>query len=155
MLCLVIVPCIFRPSSFLHNRENSEEGAFAEYKMRLTRFEHISQPVASRHVFLRRWAMSLGLVMALAGVSLLVGVIGYHYFENRAWLDAFDDAAMILSGMGPLHEPRSVGGKLFVGFYALYSGILLLVAMGIMLAPLLHRMLHHLHVPDEDTPRRK
>jgi hypothetical protein len=73
--------------------------------------------------------MSLGLVMALAGISLLVGVIGYHYFEDRAWLDAFDDAAMILSGMGPLREPQSVGGKLFVGFHALHSGILLLVAM--------------------------
>jgi hypothetical protein len=118
--------------------------------MRLTRFEHVSQPMAPRGVFLRRWAMSLALVMTLAGASLLIGVIGYHYFEGREWLDAFDDAAMILSGMGPLTDPKTGGGKLFAGIYALYSGLLLIVTTGILLAPLLHRILHHFHVPDED-----
>ncbi len=121
--------------------------------MRLTRFEHINQPIAPRRVFLRRWATSLALVLMLAGASLLIGVIGYHYFEGREWLDAFDDAAMILSGMGPLANPKTGGGKLFAGVYALYSGLLLIVTTGILLAPILHRVLHHFHVPDEDGQR--
>jgi hypothetical protein len=122
--------------------------------MRLTRFEHVSQQIAPRGVFLRRWVMSLVLVMRLAGASLLIGVIGYHYFEGREWLDAFDDAAMILSGMGPLTDPKTGGGKLFAGIYALYSGLLLIVTTGILLAPLLHRILHHFHFPDEDGQQR-
>jgi hypothetical protein len=65
-------------------------------------------------------------------------------------IDAFHDAAMIMSGMGPSHHPLTDSGKIFAGLYAIYSGLLLIVGTGIVLAPLLHRVLHHLHVVNED-----
>jgi hypothetical protein len=69
------------------------------------------------------------------------------------WVDAFANAAMILSGMGPLSPPQTTGGKLFAGLYALYSGLALIVATGIILAPVVHRLLHRFHVESEDGRR--
>ena len=70
---------------------------------------------------------------------------GYHYLEGLPWIDAFAGAAMILSGMGPLAPLQTWGGKLFGGFYALYSGLVVIVAAGVLLAPVIHRMLHRFH----------
>lgn len=67
------------------------------------------------------------------------------YFENLPWRDAFLNAAMLLGGMGPLDSPRTDGGKLFVGMYALYAGLVFLIAVGVVLAPVLHRILHKFH----------
>ena len=119
--------------------------------MRFSRFEHISQPVASRYVFFRRWANSILIAAMIILASLIGGIVGYHFFEGRPWIDAFEEAAMILSGMGPLGDSQTVGGKLFAGFFALYSGLVLVVATGIILAPILHRVLHHFHVEEEDA----
>jgi hypothetical protein len=85
----------------------------------------------------------------LVGLSLGVGMAGYHYFEGLAWIDAFANAAMILSGMGPLNPMQTWGGKLFAGLYALYSGLVLIAATTIILAPIVHRLLHHFHVAEE------
>jgi hypothetical protein len=112
-------------------------------------FEHRGEPLAPRWLFARRLVINVGLALALIGVSLLAGMVGYHYFDGAGWVDAFDQAAMIIGGMGPYSEPKSDGGKLFAGFYALYSGLLLI---GI-LAPLFHRLMHHFHLPDEEKPR--
>jgi len=81
--------------------------------------------------------------------SLLAGMAGYAYFESMSLLDSFDNAAMILSGMGPLTPLRTDGGRIFAGVYALYSGVVLLFAMGLIMAPILHRVLHHFHLSDE------
>jgi hypothetical protein len=75
---------------------------------------------------------------------------GYHYLEGSGWLDGFDQAAMILGGMGPYSKPKSAGGKLFAGAYALYSGLLLIGVTGLILAPLFHRVMHQFHLPDDD-----
>ena len=80
------------------------------------------------------------------GASLVVGMWGYWYFEGLTWLDAFLNAAMLLGGMGPLESPRTTGGKIFAGGYALYSGMVVLVAAGVLLAPVLHRFLHRFHL---------
>jgi hypothetical protein len=85
----------------------------------------------------------------LVSVSLLGGMAGYHWLEGMAWIDAFANAAMILSGMGPLDPPRTWGGKLFAGHYALYSGLAVLLAAGILLTPIVHRMLHQFHLETE------
>lgn len=77
--------------------------------------------------------------------SLLIGMAGYASFEGLPWLDAFLDAAMLLGGMGPVESPRTDGGKLFAGLYALYAGLVFLVATGVVLAPILHRLLHKFH----------
>jgi hypothetical protein len=74
---------------------------------------------------------------------------GYAAFEGMSAVDAFVNASMILSGMGPLDAPKTVGGKLFAGSYALYSGLVLVLAAGLVLAPLVHRMLHRFHLEDE------
>jgi hypothetical protein len=96
------------------------------------------------------WSLAAGTVVIL--LSLFAGMCGYWYFENLAWIDAFVNAAMILSGMGPLAQPQSTGGKLFAGLYALYSGFVILLAAGIAFAPLVHRFLHRFHL-DESASR--
>jgi hypothetical protein len=77
--------------------------------------------------------------------SLLMGMAGYAHFEDLAWRDAFLNAAMLLGGMGPIESPQSGGGKIFAGVYALYSGLAFVVAAGIVLAPVIHRLLHKFH----------
>ncbi len=108
-------------------------------------YETRHQPLVSRREFLRRLARNFALAVLLVGVSLLGGMLGYHAFEGMSWIDAFANASMILSGMGPLSPLQTDGGKLFAGFYALYSGLVLVAATGIILAPVFHRLLHHFH----------
>ncbi len=81
-------------------------------------------------------------------LSLAIGVVGYHWIAGLPWLDALLNAAMILSGMGPVGELESAAGKLFATAYALFSGFLLIAVGGIVLAPVLHRLLHRLHLDD-------
>ena len=118
-------------------------------KRSLLKFESRHQPVLSRGAFARRVVSSTGIALVLIGLSLLVGMVGYHYFENMAWIDAFANAAMILSGMGPFGPLTTWGGKLFAGCYALYSGLAVIVAAGLILAPVVHRVLHRFHVESE------
>lgn len=113
-------------------------------------FETVKQPLASRSVFARRVAGSLGLALTVSGVSLAAGIYGYHAFGGLDWIDSFANASMILSGMGPLSSIDSAGGKLFEGFYALYSGLVLVATTGLILAPIAHRFLHRLHLAEED-----
>ena len=105
---------------------------------------HGTRPV-SRTMFLRRvgghFALAGGVVLA----SLGLGMWGYHRFEHLAWLDAYVNAAMLLGGMGPVESPATPAGKLFAGFYALYAGLVFLVAAGIIGAPVFHRLLHKFH----------
>ena len=83
-------------------------------------------------------------------VSLLFGSAGYYYFGKLPWIDALLNAAMILTGMGPVNRMTTLGGKLFATFYALYSGVAFLTMMSVVLAPLVHRMLHKFHLDEED-----
>lgn len=118
-------------------------------------FERRRQPLLSPSGFAKRLMASFGAAAVLIGLSLVAGMIGYWYFEKMAWVDAFANAAMILSGMGPLSELRTSGGKIFAGTYALYSGLTLIVATGLILAPILHRVMHHFHLDDaQDVDRR-
>ena len=116
---------------------------------RLIQLEHKGQPLLKRGVFARRLAWSFGTASVFIGLSLLVGMMGYHFLEGLDWIDAFVNAAMILSGMGPLDPPRTWGGKLFAGLYALYSGLAVILAAGILFTPIVHRMLHQFHLEVE------
>jgi hypothetical protein len=78
-------------------------------------------------------------------VSLLIGIAGYMHYEQLPWRDAFLNAAMLLGGMGPAESPQTAGGKLFAGLYALYAGLVFLVATGVVIAPVVHRLLHKFH----------
>jgi hypothetical protein len=104
------------------------------------------QPLLSRRAFARRLGWSFGAASLLIAVSLLAGMAGYHLLEGMAWIDAFANASMILSGMGPLDPPRTWAGKLFAGLYALYSGLAVFLAAGILFTPVVHRLLHRFHL---------
>ena len=120
-------------------------------KRRLFRLESKHQRLLSREAFARRVALSFAAASAFIGVSLLGGMIGYHSLEGLAWIDAFANAAMILSGMGPLDPLKTWGGKLFAGCYALYSGLAVILAAGILFTPVVHRLLHKFHLEEEDA----
>jgi ABC-type Na+ efflux pump permease subunit len=117
---------------------------------RFGQYERMSQPLAPRRRFLRRLAGSVAVGLVLIALSLLAGMLGYHWFVRLGWIDAYENAAMILSGMGPVATPDTVSGKLFAGTYALYSGIAVLATTAVMFAPVVHRFLHYLHAdPDQ------
>jgi hypothetical protein len=108
-----------------------------------------------RAAFLRRVAYHAGAALALVGVSLLAGMLGYHVLEGLSWLDSFVNAAMLLGGMGPVNPLQTNAGKLFAGLYALYSGLVFLIAVGVVFVPFLHRFLHHFHLEadgDDSAP---
>ena len=109
-------------------------------------FERRTEPLLPRRLFARRLAAYGGVSAALLGFSLAIGIAGYMGFERLGTADAFVNAAMLMGGMGPLHNPVTTAGKLFAGFYALYCGLVLILSVGIMLAPVFHRMLHYFHL---------
>jgi hypothetical protein len=113
-------------------------------------FERIGQPLASRRRFIQHLGRNLGLALVLIGILLAIGMLGYHLLEGLSWLDAYAHAAMILSGMGPYGEPSTGSGRFFEGTYALFSGLVVVATTGLILAPVLHRIMHGLHVPDDE-----
>ncbi len=109
-------------------------------------FEHHTEPLLPFQLFMQRFVRSVALGFILIIVSLLTGMAGYHFLEDLPWIDAFVNASMILSGMGPLAVPQTNAGKIFAGLYALYSGLAVLIIAGIMFAPAVHRFLHRFHL---------
>ena len=118
-----------------------------KYKNQLIRKDQLQPRAVFFHRLLRNF--TIGIVIILA--SLGIGICGYHYIEGIAWIDAYLDAAMILSGMGPVSTLHTTTGKLFAGVYALYSGFALLLTAGIMLAPVIRRFLHKFHLDLESA----
>ena len=108
-------------------------------------YETRVQPPLSRPRFVRRLSLHVLAAVGLMLGSLAIGMTGYMYFEHLAWRDAFLNSAMLLGGMGPVDAPKSNGGKVFAGLYALYAGLVFLITAGVMLAPILHRVLHKFH----------
>ena len=112
----------------------------------LLHFERHNQPLLSREMFLQRLARHIGFGLLLIVFSLGIGMLGYHFFERLSWLDSLLNASMILGGMGPVNTLVTVGGKVFASLYALFSGIVFLVAAGVMVSPVVHRILHRMHL---------
>ena len=110
------------------------------------KFEHHRQPLAPRHVFVRRLFRFIGYGVIFLGVSLLLGVLGYHYICGLSWVDALLDASMILAGMGPVATISSDAGKYCASAYAIFSGVAFLGTFSIIIAPVLHRIMHRLHL---------
>jgi hypothetical protein len=109
-------------------------------------FERRGQPLASRRKFLVRMSVAVGLWMFLTSAGLAIGIAGYAAFEGMSLVDAYVNAAMILSGMGPVGELKTTAGKIFAGSYAIFSGLIIVIASGFVLAPIFHRILHRFHV---------
>jgi hypothetical protein len=108
--------------------------------------ENTPAPLLPRRQFFARIVRSLSLGLAVIAVCLGIGMVGYHSLEKLSWIDAFLNASMILSGMGPAATLQTTGGKLFAGFYALFSGLALISILGIMMAPIVLRVLHKFHL---------
>ncbi len=113
-------------------------------------YEKRREPLLTRAEFLARLVRHGGLALGILLASLAIGVLGYHFFESLAWVDALVNASMILGGMGPVNELHTTAGKLFASAYALYSGIVFLVIAGVLFAPVYHRILHRFNLEDED-----
>ena len=113
--------------------------------------EHRKQPLLPRQQFLRRQLAYLLVALAIIAGSIMISMLGYHSLENLSWIDALLNAAMILGGMGPVNALHTEAGKLFASFYALYSGIIFLVVVGVIFVPLYHRFLHRFHLEMEDS----
>ncbi len=113
-------------------------------------FEHKSAPLLERPHFIRRVVRHFFLSALIIGGSLGMGVLGYHLLEGQGWVDALLNASMILGGMGPVGELHTTAGKLFASAYALFSGVIFIVAAGVLFAPLYHRFIHRFHLDLED-----
>jgi hypothetical protein len=113
---------------------------------RITNFEHRRHQLISRRRFAGRMLKAIGLWLALTVVGLAIGMAGYAEFEDMSLADSYVNAAMILSGMGPLGELKTTAGKIFAGSYAIFSGLVIVIATGFVLAPIFHRVLHRFHV---------
>lgn len=107
--------------------------------------EHRSKKPLSCRSFAGRMLKWLMVTLFILAISLLLGVAGYHYFEDLPWIDSLLNASMILGGMGEVDALHTTGGKIFASFYAIYCGILLVICGGLLLVPVFHRVLHVFH----------
>jgi len=113
-------------------------------------FEHHKEPLLNRKEFISRLLRHLGFGSMILSLSLGIGTAGYHILGKLRWIDAFLNASMILTGMGPVNQLETDGGKLFAAFYALFSGVAFLTFVGVLFAPIYHRFLHRFHLSMED-----
>ncbi len=105
-------------------------------------------PLPPIRVFITQIIRNLMVGLVIIGISLGLGMMGYGYFEKMNGVDAFLNASMILTGMGPPATLHTDSGKIFAGFYALFSGVIFLVVIAVILAPVFHRFLHKFHLKD-------
>ena len=128
-----------------HGSHLEHDNEFATHRRARRRFETKRDPVLPRRAFALRLLRTFGRASLLILVSLMLGMAGYHFIEELSWIDAFLNAAMILGGMGPVAPLQSSAGKLFAGCYALYSGLVVIVAAGVLFTPIFHRIIHKFH----------
>ncbi len=114
-------------------------------------YERRTDAVAPRSVFIKRILGATGLALAVILVTLSLGIVGYHFIAGFNWIDSLLEASMILGGMGPVNELHGDGSKIFASIYALFSGLVILALMGIMLSPVVHRVMHKFHVDEKDV----
>jgi hypothetical protein len=106
----------------------------------------LKQSAAHQHKFYFHLIRNLLWACIFTSGSLYIGMLGYHVFEQMPWVDSFANAAMILSGMGPLSPLNTIAGKIFAGFYALFSGLAFVVLVGIIFSPVIHQFFRKIHL---------
>jgi hypothetical protein len=112
-------------------------------------YEHHAEPLLSWKQFASRLARHGGIAGSVLLFSLAIGTIGFHWLALQEWIDAFLNSSMLLGGMGPIGDIRSDAGKIFASLYALYAGIVFIGTSGLVLAPVLHRILHKIHLEEK------
>lgn len=113
-------------------------------------FERKTEKLLPWPKFVGRMAWSFLLAWGIVAVALTFGVLGYHFIARLAWIDAVLNASMILTGMGPVDPMKDTPSKIFASAYALFSGVVFLSAVGIVLSPVFHRVLHTFHLDETD-----
>jgi len=113
-------------------------------------YEHRTDPLLSPPRFLRRIALHLLAAFGLVAASLGLGTLGYHGLGRQDWIDAFVNAAMLLGGMGQIGDMPTASGKIFSALFALYAGLVLIAVTTLIVAPVLHRVLHSVHLGEDD-----
>ena len=108
-------------------------------------YERSADKLIPRQLFARRVSIHFAIALALVLFSLGIGMAGYMYFERLPWRDAFLNSAMLLGGMGPVDGPKTDAGKVFAGCYALYAGLIFILSAGVVVAPVVHRLMHRFH----------
>ena len=114
-------------------------------------YEHKKQPLASKQKYYRRLLNNVGFTALILGFSLVLGILGYHYWGKLEWIDSLHNASMILSGMGPVFPSNyemPTSGIWFSSFYALFSGVVFITSISFVMAPVIHRFFHKLHVEE-------
>ena len=109
-------------------------------------FEHYHQPVLTQQAFFIRMLRCVVISLFMLVITLLIGVVAFHGLERFSWIDAFLNSVMIMTGLGVISASTTSAGKLFTAFYAILSTLTFFAIVGILVAPLLHRLLHRLHV---------
>ena len=112
-------------------------------------FERKHEKVVSVSVFAKRVIVYLGVAIVFILAALSIGIAGYHWIAGLTWVDSLLNASMILGGMGPVNALGSTGAKIFASLYALFSGLVFIAIMGIILTPVMHRVIHSFHVDEE------
>ncbi|MDC4206647.1 MAG: hypothetical protein MPW14_20165 [Candidatus Manganitrophus sp.] len=115
--------------------------------------ERKNQTLAPVSLFVKRLAIYISIAGALVFIALFIGMAGYHWVAELAWIDALLNASMILGGMGQVNTLTSDGAKLFASAYALFSGLVFIAVMGIVFSPIIHRILHKFHVDETDLKK--
>ncbi|MDX6574739.1 MAG: hypothetical protein QOE96_692 [Blastocatellia bacterium] len=115
------------------------------------KYERRYDQLAPRSVFIQRLIAALAMGVGLIAVALLIGIAGYRFIAGFDWVDSLLEASMILGGMGPIKELPNESAKIFASIYALFSGLIFIGLMGIVLAPVAHRIMHKFHVDEKDV----
>jgi hypothetical protein len=108
-------------------------------------FETRNDKLISSEKFVQRLFKGVSAIIVLTLFSLTIGILGYHLLEHMSWIDSLLNASMIMGGMGPVDALHTDAGKIFASLYAIFSGLVLIAATGILLAPVFHRILHTFH----------
>lgn len=114
------------------------------------KMEHKQQQIAPVSIFIMRMLSYAGFAIILIAVSAGVGTVGYMQLADLNLVDSFYMACMILTGMGPTVNMDTNSAKIFSSFYALYSGVVFLGITAVFFAPVIHRLLHILHVENSN-----
>ncbi len=115
-------------------------------------FEHISKPLLDSRSFYQRQLKFVIYAFGFLAFCLGMGMIGYHFIADLGWVSAYHNAGMILSGMGEIDKMPTDAARIFSGSYAIFSGVIFIVTIAVMLSPIVHRLLHIMHI---DEPRDK
>jgi TRAP-type C4-dicarboxylate transport system permease small subunit len=116
-------------------------------------FERRHEKLAPVSVFVKRLVGSLAIALGLIAVALMIGIAGYRYIAGFSWVDSLLEASMILGGMGPVNQLPNDHAKIFASAYALFSGLIFIAVMGLVLSPVVHRILHKFHVDEKDVDK--